>query len=512
MKKFLSLLLALALCAGLSAPALAAGFPDVPAGHYAAAAVDACVAQGIVSGFSDGSFKPAAPVTRAQFCAMLVRAFYQENFPWHDTPENRALGWFVPYSATLYYSGPYGGTLYYASFEKEFADAAVMGQPIDRYDMAQLVGNILPEYGKRASDAQQSAAQAKIRDWSSVPILYQSNVASCYALGLLTGQSDGTFGGKSSVNRAQACVVIDRLAKIVRGETPAPSQTGTPAPGTSAADLEKYPELRCSGCGYLMQRAGSPDFDINGSENGGSYYMCDLCHKVVFCSQCIERKGSTVGSDARRHEVLCAKGGTGFLPVEELCSDQYKASPFYQRLKSVALTGNYRRDILAVAESQIGYTEGNNADQLDGSHHGRGDYSEYNWFFSEDAHGAWCSEFASWCARQAKIPGEILGSSRGAVADNFGGTAYTWNDTVYAGGTYTPQPGDLMLLCHSSRSSLSTSRAMDHTAIVESAAQNGDRVTVTVIDGNSNSTVRRHTYDFTVSHGLVGFFVAPDYD
>ena len=33
MKKILALLLALALCAGLSAPALAAGFPDVPPGH-----------------------------------------------------------------------------------------------------------------------------------------------------------------------------------------------------------------------------------------------------------------------------------------------------------------------------------------------------------------------------------------------------------------------------------------------------------------------------------------------
>ena len=58
MKKILALLLALALCAGLSAPALAAGFPDVPPGHYAASAIDACVAKGIASGYADGTFRP----------------------------------------------------------------------------------------------------------------------------------------------------------------------------------------------------------------------------------------------------------------------------------------------------------------------------------------------------------------------------------------------------------------------------------------------------------------------
>ena len=78
-KKLFSFLLALALCAGLSAPALAAGFSDVPAGHYAASAIDDCVAKGIVSGYANGTFKPDEPVTRAQFCVMLARAFYPQE-------------------------------------------------------------------------------------------------------------------------------------------------------------------------------------------------------------------------------------------------------------------------------------------------------------------------------------------------------------------------------------------------------------------------------------------------
>ena len=59
--------------------ALAAGFSDVPAGHYAASAIDDCVAKGIVSGYANGTFKPDEPVTRAQFCVMLARALYPQE-------------------------------------------------------------------------------------------------------------------------------------------------------------------------------------------------------------------------------------------------------------------------------------------------------------------------------------------------------------------------------------------------------------------------------------------------
>ena len=48
-------------------------------------------------------------------------------------------------------------------------------------------------------------------DWAAVPVRYQDAVVTCYALGLLNGQADGTFGGNNYMTRAQACVVINRL-------------------------------------------------------------------------------------------------------------------------------------------------------------------------------------------------------------------------------------------------------------------------------------------------------------
>lgn len=520
MKKSLSFLLTLALCAGLCVPATASWFSDVPSGHYAAAAIDACVEKGIASGYDDGTFRPGNTLTRAQFCVMISRAFYPSGVARNDNVALRGLGWFVPNTRTLYMADVLAGT----RFCDKYNQTSVMEQPIIRYDMAQLMANIMRAGGKTVSDAEKAAAQAQIKEWSAIPEDYRDAVSFCYALGILGGMPDGSFGGVRAMNRAQGCVVIDRMSQYIQPDTlptevrqwpPVTAKpTGTPAAAPAAAPAETpvasgLPEIRCYGCGYLMRPAGGTALDLNnGGSSTGFYSVCDLCSRFYLCQQC-SRHSLDAGLTLHRHKAVCASGGT-IAPMEDFCSPYYRNSVYYQRLKSVTLTGNYRQDILAVAASQIGYTEGNDATQLDGSYGGGGDYSEYNWIFREDAEGAWCSEFASWCARQANIPTDILHNSRGACPDDFGGTAYSWNETVFAGGSYMPQPGDLMLICHSSRA-VSTSDDMDHTTIVESVDWNGDSVRITVIDGNSNNSVRRHDYVYHASRGMTGYFVAPDY-
>ena len=50
------------------------GFPDVQ-GHWAQTYIEALVAQDIIGGFPDGTYQPNEPVTRAQFAAILNKAF-----------------------------------------------------------------------------------------------------------------------------------------------------------------------------------------------------------------------------------------------------------------------------------------------------------------------------------------------------------------------------------------------------------------------------------------------------
>ena len=86
-------------------------------------------------------------------------------------------------------------------------------------------------------------------------------------------------------------------------------------------------------------------------------------------------------------------------------------------------TGNMRDDIIGVALTQVGYTEGAN------------NYTKYGvWYGLPNS--PWCGMFVSWCAAQAGIPTSILKRTGIANPSNFG-LSYT------SGSNYTPQKGDL---------------------------------------------------------------------
>ncbi len=239
MKKLTSLLLALALCLGLSVPALAAEFSDVPPGHAFRDAVADCAAKGIASGYADGTFRPANPVTRAQFCVMLARAFYPDLVERHSSDYYKEQGWFVPYSQALYNAYVLPGT----SFPKTYNDASVMDQPISRYDMAQVMANIMLRKGFPAASAQKTEAQAKITDYNSIPAQYQDAVKSVFALGIITGFSDGSFGGDRVMNRGQGCVAVYRMTQYISADQPA----AAPEPEPEAPVTPAQPETSTTG-------------------------------------------------------------------------------------------------------------------------------------------------------------------------------------------------------------------------------------------------------------------------
>ena len=61
-------------------PADTAPFKDVPANHEFAGYIAYCAQQGIISGYADGTFRPAAPLTGYAFMKMLLGALgYDQN-------------------------------------------------------------------------------------------------------------------------------------------------------------------------------------------------------------------------------------------------------------------------------------------------------------------------------------------------------------------------------------------------------------------------------------------------
>lgn len=73
-------------------PGTPVAFKDVPGDFWAKAYIDALAAQGVITGFPDGTFKPNDPVTRAQFATIVNKALAPaprreaKNFP--DVPSN----------------------------------------------------------------------------------------------------------------------------------------------------------------------------------------------------------------------------------------------------------------------------------------------------------------------------------------------------------------------------------------------------------------------------------------
>ena len=198
---------------------LVSSFSDVPRTHGFYSAIMDCAAKGITSGYSDGTFRPTNPVTRAQFCVMLSRAFYPNEVKKYDTDAYKAV-WFGPNTKALSMAGVLKNT----SFQYGFGDASIMDQTISRYDMAQLMTNIMTAKGFTATNAQKTEAQAKIADYKSIPSKYQDAVKNVFALGIITGYDKlGTFKGDNIMNRGQGCVVIYRMMQY----TPATSKPST---------------------------------------------------------------------------------------------------------------------------------------------------------------------------------------------------------------------------------------------------------------------------------------------
>src|SRR5690606_5654576 len=86
-------------------------FPDVPASHWAAGDIDVLLAASVVDGFPDGTFRPEAALTRAQFTKMLVMAL---GLPpgtgatsLGDVPPG---AWYTPYVAAGVEAGIIAGT------------------------------------------------------------------------------------------------------------------------------------------------------------------------------------------------------------------------------------------------------------------------------------------------------------------------------------------------------------------------------------------------------------------
>lgn len=277
MKRILSLVLALILCTSLAVPALAADFSDVPPSHNFYPAVADCSSKGIVGGYPDGTFRPSATVTRSNFCVMLSRAFYPSDITRYTNDFTTSFGSFYPNYLALANNFIWNNVSFDTDdiYTSDFAASMNLG--ISRYDMAQLMTNIMNARGFAAGEAEKNAAASKITDYSSVPGQYREAVANVYALGVIGGYSDGSFNGGGIMNRGQAAAVIYRMTQAVPVEAPAPETPSTSAAGT----LTNGKPITVENVTELMNelRAQYPNKTDAGTYSGGPMTIRQITNK-----------------------------------------------------------------------------------------------------------------------------------------------------------------------------------------------------------------------------------------
>ena len=197
-----ALLLGPLLVPAAGALAAAPAFADVPQSYWAAQAIDALAAQGVIEGEADGLFHPNAPVSRAQFAAMVVRA---EGLPtvsvgprFQDVPPQNAL---------------------YGAVETAAASGLMLGVTLTRFapsvtiTRAMAVAIAVRALGLAPVGQDLSGTPIGYRDAAQIPSYARGDVVVAQRLGLMQGVG-GLFSPSGALSRAQAAAVVYRMLQV----------------------------------------------------------------------------------------------------------------------------------------------------------------------------------------------------------------------------------------------------------------------------------------------------------
>ena len=211
--------------------------------------------------------------------------------------------------------------------------------------------------------------------------------------------------------------------------------------------------------------------------------------ETVFCGKdahthgeaCRDENGELVcGTEEHTHSLACYADPGADVETAEL---------WEQTFAGVTLTGNWRQDTLAIAETQLGYAE-----------------STKNYVVAEDGetvkgytrYGAWCGEpygdwnvmFLTFCLHYAGVEG---------VDRDCGGWVTSWADAFEPAQSHTPAAGDLVLF---DRDGDGTA---DRAGLVAQITDSG----FAAMEGDAEDAVRLLTYGAD-DPGILGYINLPE--
>jgi L-asparaginase len=169
-------------------------------GNWAKASIEKAVANGIVSGYTDGTFKPNQSLTRAEFTVMLMKALKLQgdgaSLTFKDS--NKIGKWAVNGISAAVKAGIVSGNI-----DGTFKPNA----PITRSEMAVIIAKAM-KYDVQAGSTTGFKDDNKIPKWAKGSVKETKDHA------IISGRSGGVFVPNDPATRAEAVTILLKLPAI----------------------------------------------------------------------------------------------------------------------------------------------------------------------------------------------------------------------------------------------------------------------------------------------------------
>jgi hypothetical protein len=222
-------------------------------GHWAQSQIEKAIAQGIVSGYPDGTFKPDQSISRAEFITMVNQAFGFKQEASTNFTDVKSTDWYAEQISRAKAAGYISG----------YEDGTIRpNNKISRQEVAAIMAQI-----NKTSNPVSVDSLSKFKDASLIPTWAQEAIASVTASGIMSGYPDQTFKPQGFTTRAEAVVVINQ-ALAVKTQPVTTLVTGITVTGAgNATTLANGSNLQMSAA---VLPANATDQTVNWSVTNGT--------------------------------------------------------------------------------------------------------------------------------------------------------------------------------------------------------------------------------------------------
>lgn len=246
-------------------------FKDVTTKHWAYQSVQTMIQNGIISGYTDGTFRPKGKLTREQFATMLTLALDLDLVSVKESTfsDVKSNSWSSPYIETV----------------KDYLEGYIIGpvsfyKPKDIVTREEVAVALVKAMKLETNSANaEEVIRKKVTDYNSISPGLAPYVAVAIENRLIEGYDDRTFKPTAGLDRASAASLLSRFLEspivpsleeiVLTVEMPDSAETGkVQASGTVSSEAKLYVNEEA-----ISQTSGSFDKIINLTKGEGSYNL-----------------------------------------------------------------------------------------------------------------------------------------------------------------------------------------------------------------------------------------------